>query len=109
MEMNRSVSGGVVLEGALWSQPTHRWGTAVAVNGLAGDAIRYFSAGGMGILSGDDPPPTYGREQILESYYAITLPRGLTWTGIFQRIRNPAYNRDGGPVSIFGMRLHAEF
>ena len=26
----------------------------------------------------------------------------------YQHIENPAYNRDRGPVSVYGMRLHAE-
>ena len=26
-----------------------------------------------------------------------------------QRIQNPGYNRDRGPVDIFSVRLHAEF
>jgi high affinity Mn2+ porin len=109
MEMNRSVSGGVVLKGSLWGQPTHIWGTAVAVNGLSGDAIRYFSAGGMGQRQADERLPTYGREQVVETYYSIRSPGGLTWTGILQRIGNPAYNRDGGAATIVGLRLHAEF
>jgi high affinity Mn2+ porin len=109
MDMNRSVSGGVALKGSLWSQPTHTWGMAVAVNGLSGDAIRYFNAGGMGQRGADDPLPTYGREQVLETYYSIRSPAGLTWTGILQRIGNPAYNRDCGAATLVGVRLHAEF
>jgi len=27
----------------------------------------------------------------------------------FQYVVNPAYNADRGPVSIFGLRVHAEF
>ena len=27
----------------------------------------------------------------------------------YQYVTNPAYNRDRGPVSIFSLRLHAEF
>jgi high affinity Mn2+ porin len=30
-------------------------------------------------------------------------------TADYQFVVNPAYNRDRGPVSIFGLRLHAEF
>jgi high affinity Mn2+ porin len=108
-EINRSISGGVVLKGSLWGRPEHTWGTAVAVNGLASDAINYFRAGGLGILIGDGQLPNYGREQILETYYSIKLRRELTVSGNLQRVRNPAYNRDRGPVSIFGLRVHAEF
>jgi hypothetical protein len=27
----------------------------------------------------------------------------------YQRINNPAYNRDRGPVSIFAVRVHAQY
>ena len=27
----------------------------------------------------------------------------------YQRVENPAYNADRGPVTIYGFRLHAEF
>jgi high affinity Mn2+ porin len=108
-EINRSVSGGVVLKGALWGQPAHAWGMAVAVNGLSGDAVRYFRAGGMGILIGDGQLPSYGQEQVVETYYSVKLRRDLTLAGNCQRISNPAYNRDRGPVNIVGLRVHAEF
>jgi high affinity Mn2+ porin len=109
MDMNRSISGGVALKGSLWSQPTHTWGAALAVNGLSGDAIRYFRAGGMGQRGADDRLPNYGQEQVAETYYSIRLPHGLTWTGTLQRVGNPAYNRECGAAIIAGVRLHAEF
>jgi high affinity Mn2+ porin len=109
MDMNRSISGGVALKGSLWSRPTHTWGTAMAVNGLSGDAIHYFRAGGMGQRGADDLLPTYGREQVVETYYSIRPPHGLTWTGTLQRVGNPAYNRACGAAIIAGVRLHAEF
>jgi high affinity Mn2+ porin len=28
------------------------------------------------------------------------------FTADYQFVKNPAYNRDRGPVSIFGLRLH---
>jgi len=41
--------------------------------------------------------------------YVAKAARG-TWIALdFQRIRNPAYNADRGPVSIAGLRLHFEF
>jgi hypothetical protein len=27
----------------------------------------------------------------------------------YQRIANPAYNADRGPVTLYGLRFHAEF
>jgi len=92
-----------------WNQPTHTLGTAFAINGLSPEAQAYFAAGGIGILVGDGQLPHYAREQILETYYTVNLNKALTVTGDYQYIRNPAYNVDRGPVSIWGLRLHAEF
>ena len=33
----------------------------------------------------------------------------MTMTLDYQFIVNPAYNRDRGPVSVIGTRLHAQF
>lgn len=51
----------------------------------------------------------YDNERILETYYALSLDKALTFTADYQLIVNPAYNADRGPVSIFSGRLHAEF
>jgi high affinity Mn2+ porin len=41
-------------------------------------------------------------------YYSFPV---FSWRVIFdyQFVGNPAYNRDRGPVSVIGMRLHAQF
>lgn len=112
-EINRSSSAGIVLGGARWGRPTHRAGLALAVNGISGAARRYFDAGGLGILIGDGRLPQAGPEQIAEFFYRVDLGQlgGSAWTltGDLQRIRNPAYNRQRGPVDIAGLRLHAAF
>ena len=92
----------------MWGQPTHTWGTAFVVNGLSNAAIRYFRAGGIGILIGDGSL-NYGPEQIIETYYSMKLGRYVNVTFDYQHIANPAYNRDRGPVSVYGLRLHSEF
>ncbi len=108
-DVNQSLSAGFSAKGIYWNQPTHAFGTAFAVNALSQEAQAYFAAGGMGILIGDGQLPHYAREQILEAYYAVSLNKAMTVTGDFQYVRNPAYNADRGPVSIWGLRLHAEF
>ncbi len=108
-DVNQSLSGGLSVQGNLWSQPAHRAGVAFAVNGLSKEARAYFAAGGAGILIGDGQLPHYATEQILELYYTIAVSKALTVTADFQHVGNPAYNLDRGPVSIAGLRLHAEF
>jgi len=89
--------------------PEHALGLALAVNSLSAPARRYFAAGGLGILIGDGRLGRYASEQLAESYYSIRLAPGLTTTLNLQRLPHPAYNAERGPVTVGGVRLHAEF
>jgi high affinity Mn2+ porin len=62
----------------------------------------------LGILIGDGQL-YYRPEQIVEVYYAYNLNRSVTLTFDYQFVKNPGYNADRGPVSIFSGRLHAQF
>jgi len=107
-DINRSVSAGLSLAGKRWGRAQDTVGLAFAINGLSTAARRYFAAGGVGILIGDGQLPNYRLETILETYYSAQLGKGLTVSADFQYVVNPAYNADRGPVSIFGLRVHAE-
>ena len=107
-DIDRSLSAGVSLQGALWGRAGDKAGIAAVSNALSGDALQYFAAGGIGILIGDGRLD-YAREQIAEAYYALKLMDKLTLTADCQRIVDPAYNRDRGPVSVYAVRVHAEF
>lgn len=107
-EINRSLSGGLSLKGGRWGRGDDTFGIAGVINGLSSDARQYFSNGGIGILIGDGGQ-TYGPEKILETYYAMRVNPHVTLAVNHQHVNNPAYNRDRGPVSIFGVRAHAEF
>ncbi|HEX7647153.1 MAG TPA: carbohydrate porin [Noviherbaspirillum sp.] len=107
-EINRSLSAGFSLKGDRWGRHGDTVGMAAAINGLSGAARDYFAAGGMGILIGDGRL-NYGTERIVEAYYSLQASRYLSLTLNYQHVDNPAYNRDRGPVSIYGFRVHAEF
>jgi high affinity Mn2+ porin len=107
-EINRSLSAGFSLKGDRWGRHGDTVGMAAAINGLSGAARDYFAAGGMGILIGDGRL-NYGTERIVETYYSLQASRYLSLTLNYQHVDNPAYNRDRGPVSIYGFRVHAEF
>jgi high affinity Mn2+ porin len=108
-EINRSVSGGISIKGGRWGRSEDVASFAVVNNMLSNSARRYFAAGGLGILIGDGQLPNTGPEQIAETSYSIPIVEHLTFTLDYQFISNPAYNRDRGPVSVFGGRVHAEF
>ncbi|HEY4040137.1 MAG TPA: carbohydrate porin, partial [Burkholderiaceae bacterium] len=107
-EINNSFATGVSLAGVRWRRPQDTFGVAGAVNRLSTAARRYFAAGGLGILIGDGRLPDYGPERILETYYAAQVTAVLSISLDFQYVVNPAYNTDRGPVSIVGLRIHAQ-
>jgi high affinity Mn2+ porin len=107
-EINRSLSVGLSLKGADWGRSNDTIGVAGVVNALSDSARRYFAAGGLGILIGDGQLPRYATENIFETYYSVPVTSWFTATADYQFIDNPAYNSDRGPVSVLGVRLHAQ-
>ena len=106
-ECDEAVSFGAALHGAAWRRADDTVGVGGVIEGLSSEARRYFEAGGMGIVIGDGHM-TYRTEQVLEAYYSLALARSASLSLDYQLVRNPAYNADRGPVSIWGVRLHAE-
>src|SRR6266446_3028445 len=96
------------LKGRDWGRPKDTFGLAGVVNGLSDSARAYFAAGGLGILIGDERLPHYGPAKILEAYYSAAVTDWLSLALDYQWIDNPAYNRDRGPVSVLGIRVHVE-
>jgi high affinity Mn2+ porin len=107
-EVNDSVQGGADLGGAWWHRSQDRLGVAVVSNGLSEPHREYLALGGQGFLLGDGAL-SYGRENILETYYTAHLWSGLSASAGLQYIDHPGYNRDRGPVLVEMLRLHVEF
>jgi high affinity Mn2+ porin len=104
-EIDRSVSLGGDLRVPF--RPHDRLGLAVVSSALSHDHRDYLAAGGLGFIIGDGAL-RYGHESILETYYTARIYRGLSIAGDLQRIRNPAFNRDRGPVLVRSLRLHID-
>ena len=107
-EVDRSLATGLSLGGTRWSRPQDRLGVALAANGLSPEHRACLAAGGLGFMLGDGRL-NYDQERLFESFYAVSLGRFFTATLDAQRIWNPGYNRDRGPVSIYALRLHTQF
>lgn len=112
-DIDRSLSGGIAVNGAHWGRANDTWGLAGALNGIAGSQIAYLSYGGNNGNGGatmfiGDGKLNYRKEQILETYYSFNLCKGAYLSADYQYITNPAYNADRGPVSFFGLRAHIE-
>lgn len=106
-QIDRSLSGGISLRGGLWKRPRDRAGIGAVRNQLSGDHRSFLAAGGLGFLIGDGAL-NYAPEKIVEMYYSAPVMLGFTFTGDYQRVWNPAYNQDRGPVSVFSIRVHWE-
>lgn len=107
-EIDRSLSGGLLLKGAAWGREKDGLGLAFARNGLSKDRRDYLAAGGISFFIGDGAL-NYRPENILETFYRWNPAPGLWLSADYQHIRHPAYNADRGPVNFAGLRLHTEF
>jgi high affinity Mn2+ porin len=108
-DINRSVAIGTSIKGSAWHRPNDVIGVAAIDNAISTSFQQYLNLGGLGVLVGDGKLPHPGYEQILETYYSLAA---LSWAHItlnYQYVKNPAYNTDRGPVSIFAVRVHAQF
>jgi high affinity Mn2+ porin len=106
-QIDRSVSGGVSIQGRRWKRRRDTVGLAAVRNYLSGDQRSFLAAGGTGFIIGDGRL-NYAPESIAEAYYAWSATRQWTVTLDYQRVANPAYNCDRGPVSVASLRLHWE-
>jgi high affinity Mn2+ porin len=107
-DVDRTVATGARLTGLRWHRPDDVVGMAGILNDISGSHEAFLNAGGLGILIGDGRLPHPGLEQIFETCYSLAV-RAWRLTFDYQFVNNPAYNRDRGPVSVLGLRLHAEF
>jgi high affinity Mn2+ porin len=108
-DVDRTLAVGLSLQGAHWHRPEDTVAVAAVNNAISGVREAYLNAGGLGILIGDGRLPHPGPEQIIESYYSAALFNFAHLSLDYQWINHPAYNRDRGPVSVFAVRLHAQF
>jgi high affinity Mn2+ porin len=107
-EIDQHASAGLSLKGARWGRPDDTVGLAGLVNALSDHHRAFYTAGNIGFIVGDGRL-NYATEQIIESYYDFSLFKGASIALDYQFVNNPGYNADRGPVSIFGVRVHAEF
>ncbi len=105
--IDRLASFGGSVAGSRWKRKDDTVGSAFTVSGLSGVHALYLARGGLDFIIGDGAL-RYGPEKIWESYYSARLIRGFFTSVDVQRIVNPAYNRDRGPVWVGSLRLHVE-
>ena len=106
--IDRLASGGVSVRGAKWKRKDDVAATSFTASGISGVHAVYLARGGLDFLIGDGKLK-YAPEYVWESYYDARLFRGFFATLDLQRVINPAFNQDRGPLWIEGIRLHMEF
>ena len=119
-EADGSLSTGLVFKGGLWGRADDAIGVALMRNTLSAQRREFLQAGGVSYFIGDSNGVGVGMgmglrsiqykpEQVIETFYSFGLARGTWLTADYQRIQNPAYNADRGPVNVYAVRFHAEF
>jgi high affinity Mn2+ porin len=107
-DVDRTIAAGLSVSGKQWGRDDDTFGIAGVVNGISNVHQAFLNAGGLGILVGDGLLPHPGNEGILETYYSFPVFAAKV-TLDYQLIVNPAYNRDRGPVSVLGFRVHTQY
>ncbi len=107
-DIDHSLVTGMTIGGAHWDGAQDTAGLAFVVNGISAQRRRFLAAGGLGVLVGDGQLEHADNEQILEVYYELCAFKPVQVTSDFQRVQNPAYNRDRGPVTIVALRFHVQ-
>lgn len=106
-EVNQSTEVGTDWLLKRWRRPVDKIGFAFITNGISRWHQLYLALGGDGFLLGDGRL-TYGREDIVETYYNAHVWRGVYVSPDLQWAAHPGYNKDRGPVIVPGLRLHLE-
>jgi high affinity Mn2+ porin len=106
---DRSASFGVLAKGTRWSRPLDVTGVGVNVGWISQSHAKYLHMGGVDGFIGDGTISP-SAETSLDIFYSVYLRKLYVWlTGDYQRVVNPAFNTDRGPVNMFGVRIHGEF
>jgi high affinity Mn2+ porin len=108
-DIDRSVATGLSLKGTAWARGHDTVGLVWLDNNISADRQRYLGAGGLGVLVGDGKLPHPGPEEIVETYYNLSVFEHAQISVDYQYVDHPGYNRDRGPVSVWAVRFHADF
>jgi carbohydrate-selective porin OprB len=106
-EVDGSFSSGFLIKGGSWTRDQDALGLSFMRNTLSEDRRRFLEAGGISFFIGDGALH-YSPETIFEGYYSLGITKYIWLTADYQRIRNPAYNADRGPMDVYAIRLHTE-
>jgi hypothetical protein len=105
---DRSVTFGLLAKGSLWSRPLDVTGAGIYLGWISQSHSDYLRLGGIDGFIGDGSIHP-AAETALDMFYSFNVGKSLWLSGDYQRVLNPAFNSDRGPVNIFSTRIHVEF
>jgi hypothetical protein len=105
---DRSATFGVLAKGSLWLRGADVAGIGTNLGWISRAHADYLRLGGIDGFIGDGFISP-GVETALDMFYSVNFRAGLWFTGDYQHVLNPAFNKDRGPVNIFTLRIHGEF
>ncbi len=105
---DRSLSFGAVGKGSTWHRPFDVAGAAFGASWISKIHAEYLNLGGVDGFVGDGHL-RQAAEMVVDAFYSFNVLKAVWLTADYQRIWNPGFNADRGPVTILGGRVHAEF
>ena len=105
---DRSIALGALGKGSSWGRPLDVAGVGAGIGWISAVHADYLRLGGIDGFIGDGNLRR-GPEGNVEAFYSVNFLRAFWLSGDYQRIWNPAFNADRGPVNVFGLRLHAQY
>lgn len=105
---DRDLSFGTVAKGRLWHRPFDVTGAGFAASWISSIHAQYLAMGGVDEFVGDGHL-RQAAESVVDIFYSANLLKAIWLTADYQRIYNPGFNADRGPVNVFGGRVHVEF
>lgn len=105
---DRSLSFGGLAHGASWGRPLDLAGVGAGLGWISAAHAGYLALGGIDGFIGDGAL-RQAAEANAEAFYSLNFLQAFWLTVDYQRIWNPAFNADRGPVNVFSARLHAQY
>jgi high affinity Mn2+ porin len=105
---DRSVSFGTLAKGSPWRRANDMAGVGVNLGWISKAHAQYLRLGGVDGFIGDGAIRP-AAESALDMFYSVNIRKSFWLSGDYQRVINPAFNADRGPVNIFSLRIHGEF
>ncbi len=105
---DRSISFGGLTKGSVWKRPADLAGIGASIGWISRAHADFLGLGGVDGFIGDGKL-NQAAEEAFEVFYSLNFLDVFWLSADYQRIVNPAFNADRGPVNVFGLRLHAQY